>query len=232
MPDPSAELLAFVAEAPAARQPHLEFLGEAATALSPGSRILDVGSGDAPYRELFTDHKYLTIDMEGTPYQPEQPPDFLGPAHDLPLDDGSLDAVLCTQVLEHVPNPAEVMLEFFRVLRPGGSLWLTTPLTWYLHELPHDYYRYTPAGLEHLATQAGFAGHETKPMNSTPDTIGQLLRHLGYLLGRQPDGYDQLRGQAARVAGDLAVVVESFSSLDTQWWLPVSFSLRTHKPAA
>ena len=79
-----------------------------------------MGSGDAPYRELFTDHKYLTIDMEGTPYQPEQPPDFLGPAHDLPLDDGSLDAVLCTQVLEHVPNPAEVMLEFFRVLDPAA----------------------------------------------------------------------------------------------------------------
>jgi SAM-dependent methyltransferase len=220
----------FVAEAPAARRPHLEFLGQASASLAPGSRILDVGSGDAPYRELFADHEYLTCDWEATQYTPGRQPDYVAPANDLPLDDDSLDALVCTQVLEHVPDPATVMSEFWRVLRPGASLWLTTPLTWYLHELPHDYFRYTSAGLAHLATEAGFVEHEIQPMNSAPETIGQLLRHLGYLLGTHPDGHDPLRGQAARVANDLAAVVESFDSLDTQWWLPISYSLRTRKP--
>ncbi len=232
MPDPSLELQAFVAEAPAARRPHLDLLGEAAAFLAPGSRVLDVGAGDAPYRELFAAHDYRTVDWEGTIYAPEQGPDYVGLADDLPIENASFDAVLCTQVLEHVPEPAAVLRELYRVLRPGGWLWLTTPLTWYLHELPHDYYRYTPAGLAYLATAAGFADHEIKPMNSTPETIGQLLRHLEYLLGTPGDGYDQLRGQAGRVARDLAVVVESFSDLDSQWHLPISFYLRTCKPAA
>ena len=221
---------AFIAEAPAARRPHVEFLGNAAASLSPGSKILDVGSGDAPYRELFAEHVYLTCDWAGSQYRPDRKPDYVAPADDLPLADEALDAVVCTQVLEHVPDPAAVMAELWRVLRPGGSLWLTTPLTWYLHELPHDYYRFTPSGLAHLAAQAGFPKHEIRAMNSTPETIGQILRHLGYLLGSQPDGHDGLREQAARVAEDLAGVVESFSDLDTQRWLPISFSLHTRKP--
>ncbi len=40
---------------------------------------------------------------------------------------------------------------------PGGTIWLTTPLTWYLHEEPHDYYRYTSHGLRYLLDRAGFA---------------------------------------------------------------------------
>ncbi len=230
MPEVSPQLRAFVAEAPAARAPHLDFLALASSTLSPGAKVLDVGSGDAPYRELFADHEYLTSDWEHASHQPGQAPDIVGPADALPLDADLLDAVVCTQVLEHVPDPARAMAEFFRVLRPGGSLWLTTPLTWYLHELPHDYYRFTSVGLSHLADQAGFQAHVIEPMNSSAATLGQLLRHLGYLLGSEPDGRDPLRVQAGRVAAELAPVIESFADLDTHWWLPISFSLSTHKP--
>lgn len=227
----SDELRRFVDEAPAARQPHLDYLGAAADSIPGGSRILDVGSGFAPYRELFAAHTYLTSDWEGTQYSPESAPDYICPADDLPLDEGSLDGLVCTQVLEHLVDPRTALAEFHRVLRPGGKLWVTTPLTWYLHELPNDYYRFTSFGLAHLVSGAGFVDLDVRPMNDSPSTIGQLLRHLGYLLGSDDDGHDPRRVMAGDVAARLADVVESFSDLDTQWWLPVSFSATATRPA-
>ena len=63
--------------------------------------------------------------------------------------------MVCTQVLEHVPDPGAALSEFLRVLRPGGRVAISTPLTWFLHETPHDYYRYTSYGLTHLSTRPG-----------------------------------------------------------------------------
>lgn len=227
----SPELKRFVDEAPAARKPHLDFLVAAAGSLPAGSRVLDVGSGEAPYRELFSQHTYLTSDWEGTQYTPETAPDIVGPAHDMPLETASLDGLVCTQVLEHVPDPRAALAEFYRLLRPGGWLWVTTPLTWYLHEMPHDYYRYTSFGLSHLIGSSGFTDLEIRPMNDSPTTIAQLLRHLGYLLGRHDDGHDPRRFMAGQVADQLADVVQDFGDLDTQWWLPISFSAVARKPA-
>jgi ubiquinone/menaquinone biosynthesis C-methylase UbiE len=67
-----------------------------------------------------------------------------------------VDAVLSTQVLEHVADPLSVLAEFFRVLKPDGRLWLTAPFVWYLHEEPYDYYRFTSHGLRFLLERAGF----------------------------------------------------------------------------
>lgn len=63
--------------------------------------------------------------------------------------------VLATQVLEHVPEPKQMLQEISRVLRPGGHLILTAPHIWGIHEAPHDYFRFTHYGLEYLARQAG-----------------------------------------------------------------------------
>jgi ubiquinone/menaquinone biosynthesis C-methylase UbiE len=82
--------------------------------------------------------------------------DFQSTATALPIREASLDCVLCTEVLEHVRDPATALQEIARVLRGGGYLILTVPFLVELHEEPEDYYRYTSHGLAYLLREAGF----------------------------------------------------------------------------
>lgn len=230
--DMSDQLRTFVDEAPVARRPHLDFLRSAVADLAPGARVLDVGAGDAPYRELFDGFDYVTNDWAGTEHVPDRPFDIVAPADALPVQDASFDAVVCTQVLEHLPEPWVAVEEFHRILVPHGRVIITAPLTWYLHELPHDYYRFTAYGLAHLLRRAGFRDVDVQPLNDSPSTIAELLRHLRWVLGRANDGRDDARGVAGEVVAGLAEAVESVSWLDTQKWLPISFAAVARKAPA
>ncbi|MDI6813411.1 MAG: class I SAM-dependent methyltransferase [Deltaproteobacteria bacterium] len=120
--------------------------------------LLDVGCGAKPYRNLFSVNNYLGLEyLPSSPqYRLNTPPDIWADCQCLPIRSGSIDAILCTQVLEHLSNPIAFFLEAFRVLRPGGKLILTTNQEWGIHKAPYDYYRFTRFGLEHLAQEASF----------------------------------------------------------------------------
>ncbi len=89
--------------------------------------MLDVGAGDAPYRELFEHTEYVTVDWDRSVHKGARSASIIASADMLPVDDGSVDLVLLTQVLEHVPDPASVLAEMARVLKPGGTLYATVP---------------------------------------------------------------------------------------------------------
>ncbi len=124
-------------------------------------RVLDAGAGGLTYAFLLTPRaeEYISIDVERT--HPSL--DIQGDVAQLPFEDESIDTVFCAQVLEHVPQPWQVMREFARVLRPGGRLLLTVPHLAYLHGLPHDYFRYTHCGLASLAAGVGMTAAEIRP---------------------------------------------------------------------
>ena len=90
--------------------------------------------------------------------------EILGSALVLPIRSASIDTALSLQVLEHVPEPLDMLKEIRRVLKPGGHLILTAPHIWNVHEQPHDYFRYTQYGLEHLFKKAGLEIIEVRPM--------------------------------------------------------------------
>jgi len=121
--------------------------------------VLDLGCGNRPYADLFAGCDYLAVDRTTE----DSRPDVVTDATRLALAGERFDLVLCSQVIEHVPDPPALVRESFRVLRPGGFLVLTGPFWWPLHEEPHDYHRFTRHGFQHLLRSAGFADAQVMP---------------------------------------------------------------------
>lgn len=131
-----------------------------------GGTVLDLGCGSRPYEAFFNGRvkRWIGADYPSTGHPPALRLDLFADAMQLPLAGESFDTVLCTQVLEHVPEPMDVLREAWRVLRPGGHLVLTAPQYNALHGEPQDFYRYTKYGLDHMARKAGFAVKTIEPI--------------------------------------------------------------------
>ncbi len=111
------------------------------------------------------------------------PPELVWVDGRIPLPEASIDSALCTEVLEHCPNPTAILPEVCRVLKPGGSLVLTLPFLWPLHKVPHDWCRYTPFALRELLTNAGFQVCDLRPLGGYGRSFAQML---GLWLRRRP----------------------------------------------
>ncbi len=120
----------------------------------PGTRVLDFGCGEMQYADLLDPGVELVgADLPSNPLATLE----ISPEGTIPgAADGSFDAVISTQVLEHVDDPATYLAECHRVLRPGGRLLLSTHGIMLYHPDPVDLWRWTWAGLERIVTEAGF----------------------------------------------------------------------------
>jgi SAM-dependent methyltransferase len=119
-----------------------EWVKALAAQLPAGCRVLDAGAGASKYRPCFAHCRYETQDFcqyQGELVKYVQPIDHVCDITRIPLPDASFDAILCTEVLEHVVEPVAVVKEFSRLLKPGGHLWVTTPHGCYVHMEPYHY---------------------------------------------------------------------------------------------
>ena len=114
---------------------------------------LDAGSGGFNrYGGLFKKMtKYVSLDIKS-----ECKPDIVGPVDNIPLGDNSVDSIICTQVIGDVVNPDKVIKEFYRVVRPGGTVLLSESFMNEIHGEPFDYWRFTNYGMKHLFETNGF----------------------------------------------------------------------------
>src|SRR5208282_1345602 len=144
---------------------------------------LDVGCGRKPYEKTFFAgaKKYVGMDCLADRSQP----DIVGSATDIPLGDAGFDTVVCTEVLEHVPDPLLALREMYRVLKPGGHLVLSTPMYWPRHEVPYDYFRYPYDGLLHLINSSGFELVQLFNRGHSYAFIGQVIQHTQPIPARQ-----------------------------------------------
>jgi len=122
-----------------------------ATPALRGRDILDLGCGRQPYKQMVEARSYTGVDAEMAVC-----PDVVATGDMLPFASGAFNGAICSEVLEHTPDPARVIAELRRVLKAGGVLYLTVPQMWYLHYEPHDYFRFTSHGLRRLLEDACF----------------------------------------------------------------------------
>jgi SAM-dependent methyltransferase len=122
-------------------------------------RVLDVGCGAQPYRRLFPpDADYVAIDTNQAKahFGYEMPDTHYFEGATWPVANSVFDVVLATEVLEHVAGTTEFLAESRRCLKPGGLLILTVPFAARWHYIPHDYWRFTPSGLDQVLRNSGF----------------------------------------------------------------------------
>ncbi len=116
--------------------------------------LLDIGCGTKPYQSFYPHTDYLGIDWPHNLHKSH--PEAYADAQYIPFATATFDTVVCTEVIEHLPEPALALQNIARVLRPGGHLILSAPFVHVLHEVPFDFFRFTPIGLQHLVKGAGF----------------------------------------------------------------------------
>lgn len=87
-------------------------------------------------------------------------PDIVADGTLLPVKEKCFDVVICTEVLEHVPYPHQILAEIARVLKSGGNLLLTAPFLYHIHAHPYDYGRYTDTYWIESLNSVGFETHE------------------------------------------------------------------------
>ncbi|MBE3141517.1 MAG: class I SAM-dependent methyltransferase [Thermoplasmata archaeon] len=110
--------------------------------LPPDSRVLDLGGNKTNKRGQFDLEKY-NLCVVYSNLSIVKSPDVQADAAYIPFADNSFDVVICSELLEHVPNPPDVLSEVYRVLRPGGLLLICVPFLYQIHSDPYDFGRYT-----------------------------------------------------------------------------------------
>jgi SAM-dependent methyltransferase len=131
-------------------------------------RLLDAGAGRMAYRRMLEEFcgSYESLDIAG-------PADHVADLQRTGLPDAQYDSVFCAQVLHALPEPEQALREIARMLKPGGKAILSVPHLVWLHNEPHDYWRFTGHGLKHLAEKAGLRLISVEP-------VGGLICFLAY----------------------------------------------------
>jgi SAM-dependent methyltransferase len=137
-------------------------------------RMLDVGCGSQQYRKFVACHQYIGIEWS----RHKRPP-VVGDVTRIPFGDRTFDSALCTEVLEHLAEPGRCLAEIRRVVKPGGTVFFTVPMTMYTHSEPYDFYRYTEYGLRYLLEKHGFEIVELRRLGGVLSVMATHAISLG-----------------------------------------------------
>jgi SAM-dependent methyltransferase len=139
-----------------------------------GLVLVDLGCGSCPYKPIFEQYvaQYVAVDL------PENPKAdfFVSENNYTTLHSNFADVVLSTQVLEHSSNPMKYLRECYRILKPGGLIFLSTHGYWIYHPDPADFWRWTRSGLTKIIEESGFQVVESQGIMGLAPTALQLFQ--------------------------------------------------------
>jgi SAM-dependent methyltransferase len=172
---------------------------------APGVRVLEVGGGTSFLRPVIEREvpgaRYVSGDIA-----PTNNTTVVLDATALPMADGSVDAVLALEVLEHMPSPELMLAEIARVLRDDGLAIVTVPFMFGVHDF-RDYFRYTPLGFGTLLERHGLELADVRQRGGTFVAATGLVRNLilNRIVGEPKDW--RARGLRKKVLWLVATVV-------------------------
>lgn len=94
----------------------------------------------------------------------------------IPLKNNSADAILCSNVLEHLPEPKKFIREISRILKEGGECLILVPFVIKNHQEPFDFHRYTKYGLEYYINDAGLKNFEIIEVGGISNILGTIYK--------------------------------------------------------
>ncbi|MBT4192079.1 MAG: class I SAM-dependent methyltransferase [Candidatus Diapherotrites archaeon] len=142
-----------------------------AAKIPKGSKVLEIGSGPITYRNLFPDCEFI-----GTDLIKGKNVDVVADVRKLPFKKNEFDYVLCFSVLEHVFETEKALSEMHRCLKKNGTLIVSVPFLYPLHDEPGDFYRFTQFALKKMLS-AKFSSVKVESMYYLPP-IMRLFKKL------------------------------------------------------
>jgi SAM-dependent methyltransferase len=172
-----------------------------------GSRILDAGAGERKYEQFCSHLNYVAHDFgrydgtgDGAGIQTgkwdQTRLDIISDIVAIPENDDSFDAIMCVEVLEHLPEPIEAIREFARLLKPGGYLVITAPFCSLSHFAPYHFYSgFNRYFFEHHLAAHGFEIADFQVNGNYFEYLAQELRRLRAVAARYSNARMTLVGR-------------------------------------
>jgi len=140
-------------------------------------RLIDLGCGHVPlfaaYRDYITDN--VCVDWAKTAHRSEYLDFECDLTENLPVKDEEFDTIILSDVLEHIPQPERLWKEMSRILANHGRILMNVPFYYWIHEVPHDYYRYTEFALRRFVDSSGLKLLVLKPLGGAPEILADIL---------------------------------------------------------
>ena len=156
-----------------------------ASSIPEGALVLDAGAGDQPYKHLLEHTQYEAADFEKVDKEYAKST-YVCDLADIPVEDNRFDYILFNQVMEHLPEPMNVLYELNRVLKPGGKIIYTAPFFYEEHEQPYDFFRYTQFSVKRMFDKAGFNLEKFEWLEGYFGTVGYQFNRMARYLPTSP----------------------------------------------
>lgn len=140
-------------------------------------RLLDLGCGKVPLYEAYRGFvaETVCVDWANTLHPNEYLDYELDLTKRLPFKDGEFDTIVLSDVLEHIPVPDQLWTEMARILAKKGKIIMDAPFYYWIHEAPHDYYRYTEFALRRFVETSGLSLVQLQPLGGAPEVMADLF---------------------------------------------------------